>query len=145
MRMAYQIQEAKYDTTRVLLLGIQTRGWQLAQAIGQALGQLTLRFEWRQAPLPVHKENGSKQVSQLPQIAENEHVVLIDDVLNTGGTLARGLAVLMEQAPVSVEIAVLVERSHKLFPIEAQYVGYRLNTTIEHYVEVQINQGVYMF
>ncbi len=63
-------------------------------------------------------------------------VILIDDVLNTGRTLAYGMLPFMEIKIKKMEIAVLVNRSHKLFPVSASYSGYELSTTLTNRIEV---------
>jgi pyrimidine operon attenuation protein/uracil phosphoribosyltransferase len=66
-----------------------------------------------------------------------EAFLLIDDVLHTGRTLAQALVQVWAFSPPRVEVAVLVDRGHRLFPIVPDYVGLRLATTLHEYVEVR--------
>lgn len=68
----------------------------------------------------------------------NHHVVLIDDVLNSGKTMAAVLKEIVQQAPKQVKTAVMVERAHKNFPIHADYRGLSVNTNLQNHIEVEM-------
>ena len=74
-------------------------------------------------------------------------IILVDDVLNSGKTVAYSLKALLDVEVKKLQIAVLVDRSHKLFPITANFKGYELSTTIDEHVEVRLEDqpGVYLF
>ena len=78
----------------------------------------------------------------------NKTIILVDDVLNTGRTLAFSLKPFLEIEIKRLQIAVIVDRHHKLFPVSADYTGYALSTTIQEHVEVILNDeekfGVYL-
>ncbi|MDW8015310.1 MAG: phosphoribosyltransferase family protein [Bacteroidia bacterium] len=64
-------------------------------------------------------------------------ILLVDDVICTGATLLKRLLELWKtMSPPQVEVLVLVDRGHRRFPIAADYVGVRLATTLQEYVEV---------
>ena len=67
-------------------------------------------------------------------------IVLIDDVLNTGRTLAYGMKPFLSIEVRSIEVAVLVNRSHPKFPIQPQYTGYELSTTLNEHVSVVLGE-----
>ena len=67
-------------------------------------------------------------------------IILVDDVLNTGRTFAYGLKPFLDIEVKKIETAVLVNRSHTLFPIYPQYTGYELSTTIKDHVEVVLGK-----
>jgi pyrimidine operon attenuation protein/uracil phosphoribosyltransferase len=69
----------------------------------------------------------------------NKSIVLVDDVLNSGRTLIYGMQAFL-QAPVkSLSVAVLLNRSHKRFPVNANYVGLSLATTLKEHIEVHFD------
>jgi pyrimidine operon attenuation protein/uracil phosphoribosyltransferase len=72
-------------------------------------------------------------------------VVLVDDVLNTGRTFAYGLKPFLDIEVKKIEIAVLVNRSHTLFPVYPQYTGYKLSTTIRDHVEVNLGKEIAVY
>jgi pyrimidine operon attenuation protein/uracil phosphoribosyltransferase len=70
------------------------------------------------------------------KVLKKRCIILVDDVLNTGRTFAYGLKPFLNIEVKKIEIAVLVNRSHTLFPIYPQYTGYELATTLKEHVEV---------
>jgi pyrimidine operon attenuation protein/uracil phosphoribosyltransferase len=72
-------------------------------------------------------------------------IVLVDDVLNTGRTFAYGLKPFLDIEVKKIEIAVLVNRSHVLFPVHPQYTGYKLSTTIRDHVEVNLGKEIAVY
>jgi pyrimidine operon attenuation protein/uracil phosphoribosyltransferase len=68
-------------------------------------------------------------------------VILTDDVGNTGKTLFYALQPLLTEAPKKIQVALLIDRRHKLFPIHADFVGLSLATTIQEHIEVVMNEA----
>ena len=75
-------------------------------------------------------------------------IIIIDDVTNSGKTLLYALKPFLEYYPRKIQTLVLVERSHKTYPIHPDYVGLSLATTLQDhiYVEVKDNEitGAYL-
>ena len=63
-------------------------------------------------------------------------IILFDDVANTGRTIFYACKPFLEILPEQLEIAALVDRKHKLFPIQVDYVGLSLATTLHDNIEV---------
>src|SRR5690606_6116872 len=66
-------------------------------------------------------------------------LILVDDVLNTGKTLAYSLHTLLAYEVKKIEIATLIDRHHTLFPVSATYTGYSLATTLNEHVKVSLS------
>ena len=65
-----------------------------------------------------------KKSTDMPFDIEGRHVLLVDDVLNTGRTLRAALNELFDFGrPASVRLAVLVDRGRRELPFSADYVG----------------------
>jgi pyrimidine operon attenuation protein/uracil phosphoribosyltransferase len=79
---------------------------------------------------------------------KNKVVVVIDDVLNSGKTLIASLKPLLDIELKRIQIAVLVDRGYKSFPVAADYIGYSLSTTVKEHIEVVLDDskrfGVYL-
>ena len=79
---------------------------------------------------------------------DNRVIILADDVLNTGKTLAYSLKPFLSIPIKKLQVAVLVDRSHHRFPISADFVGYSLSTTINEHIHVELEDeasfGVYL-
>jgi pyrimidine operon attenuation protein/uracil phosphoribosyltransferase len=63
---------------------------------------------------------------------------LIDDVANSGKTLSFALKPFLEYQPKKIQTLVLVERSHKAFPVQPDYVGLSVATTIQEHIYVEV-------
>ena len=68
-------------------------------------------------------------------------IVVVDDVANTGRTLFYATKPLMEVVPAKVQMAVLVDRMHKSFPVHVDFVGMSLATTIQDHIEVELGRS----
>lgn len=79
---------------------------------------------------------------------ENKVIIVVDDVLNTGRTFSYSLAPFLSIPVKKLQVAVLIDRNYRKFPIAADYKGYELSTTIADHVEVivtdDVNRGVYL-
>ena len=78
---------------------------------------------------------------------KNKSVILVDDVLNTGQTMAYSQLPFLNARVKKFEVAVLVNRDHNQFPVRATYTGYELSTTMQNHIEVQLGRkkmGVYL-
>ena len=68
-------------------------------------------------------------------------VVIVDDVANTGRTIFYACKPLLETLPKKIEVAVLVDRKHKSFPVKVDYVGLSLATTLKEDIDVQLSNS----
>ena len=147
--MAYEIYENNFDTKTLIIAGIDGHGYTLANLLVKELQSIS--------PLIVKlvKVSLDKSAPQQSDIAldcdlkeiRKKVIVLVDDVLNTGRTFAYGMKPFLNTEVKKIETAVLVNRSHTLFPIYPQYTGYQLSTTLKEHVEVRLSKddsGVYL-
>ncbi|WP_266204097.1 phosphoribosyltransferase family protein [Pontibacter kalidii] len=137
-RIAYEIYERNFEEQELVLAGIHPNGYTLAEHLAAQLQQISpLKVQLLQVTL--NKDTPLQEPVQLqPQSInlEGKVVVLVDDVLNTGKTLAYTLDAFLPQNPKKVEVATLVDRHHPLYPIAATYTGYSLATTLRERVQV---------
>jgi pyrimidine operon attenuation protein/uracil phosphoribosyltransferase len=70
-----------------------------------------------------------------------KHVLMVDDVTNSGRTLLYALKPLMNSYPLSIQTLVLVERMHNQFPVKADYVGLSVATTLQEHIQVEVENG----
>ena len=142
-RIAYEILENNYDEKELRIIGIRDKGFQFAQKIYDSLKtispiKLSLHFislnKLKPADEKIEFDFDAKELS-------NKVVILVDDVGNTGKTLCYAMQPLLSSQPKKIEVAVLVDRQHKLFPVSADYVGLSLSTTMKETVTVEFNNG----
>ncbi len=141
-RMAYEIYENNFAEKIVVLAGIDGQGYVLAQLLQKQLEAIS-PLEVVLAKILIDKAEPEKtealldiKVDQL----KKRSVVLVDDVLNTGRTLAYSTKPLLSAAVKKIEVAVLVNRSHAMFPVQPSYTGYELSTTLTEHVEVVLGK-----
>ncbi|HEX8278876.1 MAG TPA: phosphoribosyltransferase family protein [Segetibacter sp.] len=72
---------------------------------------------------------------------DNKHVLLVDDVTNSGRTLLYALKPLLQFYPLSIQTVSLVERMHKNFPIKINYIGLSIGTTLQDHIQVEVENG----
>ncbi|WP_439881431.1 phosphoribosyltransferase family protein [Pontibacter sp. MBLB2868] len=140
IRMAYEIFERNFEEQELVLAGIHENGYTLASMLASQLASISpIKVQL----LHVHLNKATPldaPVSLGPDDTgiTNKAVVLVDDVLNTGKTLAYALRSFLELNPKKVEIATLIDRHHPLYPVAATYTGYSLATTLKDHVEVAL-------
>ena len=136
-RIAYQILEDNLDEKEIVLAGIWDRGYKLAIRLKSVLETIAA-FKVTLVRVDIEKQN-SKLVAKtdLPESDwKNKVVILVDDVLNSGKTLAYGLGVFLNTPHKKIRTVVLVDRSHKIFPIATDFVGLQLATILKEHVDV---------
>ena len=141
-RMAYEIYEHNFKEKGLVIAGIDGQGYVLAQHLVkelESISPLTAKL------VKVSLDKSAPQQTEVTLDCEVKHVqkkcvILVDDVLNTGRTFAYGLKPFLDVEVKKIEIAVLVNRSHTLFPVYPQYTGYELSTTIRDHVEVNLGK-----
>jgi pyrimidine operon attenuation protein/uracil phosphoribosyltransferase len=142
-RMAYQLFENNYSESEIVLAGIEQRGFVLAQRIQLALSNFSKQ---KVTLLSIEVEKDSPyQTFQQKEIAreifENKVVIVIDDVLNSGKTLIYGVNQFLHAPVKKISTLVLIDRNHKRFPVNADYVGLSLATTLKQNIKVVFSGG----
>ncbi len=140
-RIAYEIVENNYEEKELHIIGIRDKGFSLAEKIYSDLKDITsIKVSLNYISINKLKPSGTEPEFDFdPKSLQNKVVILVDDVGNTGRTLCYALQPMLEYAPKKIEIAVLVDRQHKLFPVRADYVGLSLSTTMKELVTVEFN------
>ncbi|MDX1913443.1 MAG: phosphoribosyltransferase family protein [Saprospiraceae bacterium] len=141
-RIAIEILERNYGEPEIILAGLNNNGLGFArlllaelQTVNTGETILTLTRIRLNPANPVEYE----PVVELPADAlRGKSIVIVDDVANTGRTIFYAVQPLLQVVPKRVEVAVLVDRKHKSFPIKADYVGLSLATTLRDDIEVRI-------
>lgn len=149
-RIAYEIYERNFQEEEIIIGGVEDKGYVLAQMIVEELHKIA-SLKTTLVKVLVNKEAKTQSEVNIDcstAIFKKKCIVLVDDVLNSGRTLAYCIKPFLEVNVKKLETAVLINRRHKLFPISADYNGYELSTTIKEHVEVKLdteNMGVYLY
>ncbi|MFD2201525.1 phosphoribosyltransferase family protein [Shivajiella indica] len=140
IRMAYEIYERNASENLLIFAGITGMGYQLAKYLSEALQEISpLKVKVLEILLDKNDINrGNVALSE--QLDLNEKcVIIVDDVLNTGKTLVYALKPFLDIPIKKMEVAVLVNRSHKLFPVTPDYTGLELATTLNEHITVNLS------
>ena len=141
-RIAYQILEDNFEEQEIIIAGVWARGYRLAIRLKSILEQ-TSTIKITVASISLNKEipydDDSADISNID--FENKVVVLVDDVLNSGRTLALGVGVFLKPPIKKLRTAVLVDRSHKRYPMATDFVGLELSTVLKEHVQVILDEN----
>lgn len=135
-RMALQVAEQNSDTKELIVAGIAGNGEIVAKCLVENLAKLGT-FQTSFVRIQLNKKE-LLQVSLQPETdLANKTVILVDDVANTGKTMLYALKPFLAASPKKIQTLVLVERSHKLFPVQTDYAGLSLATTLQEHITVE--------
>lgn len=139
-RMALHVAEQNYDEPQLVLIGIKENGIVIARKISVYL-QEVYNGEIIVVGLSLNKRKPA-DVTLNPLIDFNgKAILLIDDVANSGSTMLYALKPLLETYPKKIQTLALVERTHKSFPIDVDYVGLSISTTLDEHIYVEVDGG----
>lgn len=137
-RLALELaEELSGETAPVVIIGIRTNGEVIAGKIARLL-QAYIPNEIKVLSASLDK-NLPGDVTLSEQMSfDGLHVVLVDDVSNSGKTLLYALKPLLQYHPLTIRTLVLVERMHKQFPVKPDHVGLSIATTLQDHIQVEV-------
>lgn len=146
-RIAHEILEYNSEPTKFALVGIPSRGVELARRLAVIIGDIegkrpelgTIDVAMHRDDLRLRKNLKSVQETRLPLHLEEFTVILVDDVLYTGRTCRAAMdAISSFGRPERIQFAVLLDRGHRELPIRPDYIGKNLPTSREERVKVRL-------
>jgi len=142
-RMAHEIIERNQGLEGVVLIGIQTGGVWLADALGSEIARIDESIPVGSIDASLYRDDiglrpvSPAAVSEIGFDVDGATIVLVDDVLFTGRTVRAALDAVGDYGrPKSVQLAVLVDRGHRELPIRPDFVGKNLPTSSDENVSV---------
>lgn len=146
-RISYEVLERNKGAEGICLVGILSRGKDLAQRIAGRIGAV------EGEPVPCgalditrfrddrSRETPAEDRTDIPFDITDKRIVLVDDVIYTGRTVRAAIDALFAIGrPQSIQLAALVDRGHRELPIRADYVGKNLPTSREEKVRVLMKE-----
>ncbi|MBC7904748.1 MAG: phosphoribosyltransferase, partial [Gemmatimonadaceae bacterium] len=137
-RMAYEILENNTGTEHIVLAGIRESGSVIARRIQRLLSEIS-EMKTDLITVTLDKKFPDKVQLSKEDNFDDKTIILIDDVANSGKTMLYALKPFLEFHPAQIQTLVLVERSHKLFPVKPDYVGLSIATTIQEHIFVEVD------
>lgn len=144
-RISYEIIERNKGIDELCLIGVFTRGTELAERIAEKIAQVEkvrpqigwLDITGFRDDRKIDRDYCSK--TQIPFDINGKKVVLVDDVIYTGRSARSAIdAIIKLGRPQLIQLAVLVDRGHRELPIRADFIGKNLPTSKQEKVKVQL-------
>lgn len=147
-RMALEINEQNSGETDLIIAGINGNGEKVAAKLIEELNKIT-SFKIEQTIIRLNKKE-PLHVTISPEVnCTNKVVIVVDDVANSGKTMLYALTPFLSSHPKKIQTLALVERSHKLFPVQTDYTGLSIATTLQEHISVETNEeeitGAWLF
>ena len=139
-RIAFEILENTFEQPKIYIAGIEGNGYLFAERLVEQLSNHTDQ-EIRLFKIQVNKETPLQEEVSFSIPAEelvDGTVVLVDDVINSGRTMIYAVKALLENPLKLLKVATLVNRTHRRFPVQADFVGVNISTTIMDNIVVEL-------
>ena len=142
-RLAMEILERNTEEKELYLVGINNRGMELARRLTAGLRLLSSAplHLWNLRISPADPLSAPPELDHDVRALDGKPILLVDDVANTGRTLFYALGAFQHILPSKIEVAVLVDRRHKNWPIYVTYSGMALSTTLGDDVLIQFGES----
>ena len=138
--MALQVVEQNHTEKQLILIGIRAHGSVIAEKMSEYIREI-FKGEVIVLELSMDKKNPLKIELNKDMDLNGKTIILIDDVANSGRTMLYALKPLLEQLPKKIQTMALVERTHKTFPVDVDYVGFSVSTTADEHISVEVKGG----
>ncbi|RMG85674.1 MAG: phosphoribosyltransferase [Bacteroidetes bacterium] len=141
-RLAIEIFENNYREEEIILAGINNNGMSFAEMLMNALLELTdKKITLTRIRLNPANPVANEILLEMPvEDVKDKVLIIVDDVANTGRTIFYAFKPVFGTLPKKVEVAVLVNRTHKSFPVKVDYCGLSLATTLKDNIDVKIRE-----
>lgn len=136
-RMAFEIWEQNMDESGIILAGVRNSGSVVAKAMKQLLEKLT-PLQVQLISIQLDKKHPNEVTLSESVDFSNRVVIVVDDVANSGKTILYALQPFLAHHPKKIQTLVLVERTHKAFPINSDFVGLSVSTTLQEHIYVEV-------
>ncbi len=149
VRITSEILEKNKDAKELVVIGIRTRGVHIAERIVNRINKLekikppmgTLDITLYRDDLRRKTEWPKVEKTEIPFSVEDKKLILVDDVIYTGRTTRAALEEIMDFGrPSSIQLVAMVDRGHRELPIQADYVGIKVNTLSSEEVRVHLKE-----
>ena len=138
-RMAYEILENNAGESQLILAGIKESGSVIARNIQRHLQDIAGdRLGTRLIGISLDKKRPGPVTLSETLPFDDAVIIIIDDVAMSGKTLLYAMKPFLDYHPRKIETLVLVERSHKAFPVQPDYKGLSLSTTLQEHIYVEV-------
>lgn len=149
VRISHEIIEKNKGIEDIVLIGIKRRGYPIAERVRDNIEKIEgIRIPVGCVDISLYRDDITEMIEN-PKVnnvdlgaeVKGKKIILVDDVLYTCRTVRAAIdAVIDAGRPLSIQLAVLIDRGHKELPIRADYVGKNIPTSKNEIVAVEINE-----
>ena len=156
-RLTSEIIEKVKNLDNLLLVGIPTRGIDLAEVLEKELFSKTgLKIRKGIIDPTFYRDDQNRvgtrllKATDIPSPIEKQEILLIDDVIYTGRTIRAAMDALYSWGrPQRVMLLVMVDRGHRELPIQPDFCGKKVPTSKNESIYVRLNnvdneEGVFL-
>ncbi len=147
VRIAHEIIERNKAIEHPILVGMHTRGVPLAKRLAINIENFNeLKIPVGALDISLHRDDLFSldlppivRHTEIPVDIAGKTIVLVDDVLYTGRSVRAAMDALINLGrPLSIQLAVLVDRGHREMPIRADYVGKNIPSSRHEEIQVKL-------
>jgi pyrimidine operon attenuation protein/uracil phosphoribosyltransferase len=144
-RIAHEILERNAGAKSLVIVGILTRGADLARRLAKTIKEIEkvdvpvglMDINLYRDDVHYNPDQPIVRKTEIMFDIDDKNLILVDDVLYTGRTIRAALSQIIDFGrPLTIQLAVLVDRGHRQLPIRADYVGKNIPTSFEDNVRV---------
>ena len=146
-RLTSEIIEQVKNLDNLLLIGIPTRGIELAEVLEKELLCKTgIKIRKGIIDPTFYRDDQNRvetrliQATDIPTPIEKREIILIDDVIYTGRTTRAAIDALYSWGrPQRVMLLVMVDRGHRELPIQPDFCGKKVPTSKNENISLRLN------
>jgi pyrimidine operon attenuation protein/uracil phosphoribosyltransferase len=148
-RISHEIIEHNKSTKNIILVGMRTRGVPLANRLASDIESFEdikipvgiLDFSLYRDDISSRNYHPVIKSTNIPSSVDGKIIVLVDDVLYTGRSARAALDAIIDLGrPLSIQLAVLVDRGHRELPIRADFVGKNIPSSKDEEIQVRLTE-----
>lgn len=139
-RMAFEIYERNFKDEELVFVSIGPRGEYLSNRLAKHMVEISKLkiFQMR-----LHKADDAEDLSwqstdSLDKL-NGKTVVIVDDVLYSGKTMFTAIAEVLKGNPIGVQVAILIDRGHRILPVSHDFVGMEMATSLKQYISMEVD------
>ncbi len=143
-RLAFEIIEQNSSEPEIILAGVNNNGYACAKLLKAELNRAKvddIKITLAQINLnPAQPTMDEVSIDLSDEAIKDKVAIVIDDVANTGRTLFYACLPFIHTLVKKLQTAVLVDRTHKSYPVLVNYIGLSLATTLKDHIQVDLNK-----
>ena len=146
-RLTSEIIEKVKNLDNLLLVGIPTRGIDMAEVLAEELFCMTgVKIRKGTIDPTFYRDDQNRvgtrliKATDIPTPIEKQEILLIDDVIYTGRTIRAAIDALCSWGrPQRVMLLAMIDRGHRELPIQPDFCGKKVPTSKDESISLRLN------